>query len=1087
MTFLLTDIESSTAGWEADRAAMASAVARHYEILDEVIAAAGGVRPVEQGEGDSVVAAFARATDALRAAVEIQRTFAADGLPVAVRIALHTGEVALRDEGNYFGPAVIRCARLRAVAHGGQIVCSRSTADVAADMLPPGIALTDLGAHRLKDLSRPEQVFQVCHPDLRSQFPPLRSLEAIPNNLPVHLTSFVGREAELAELARLAAGNRLLTLAGPGGVGKTRLAARLAAEVAADRPDGVWWVELSALTDPDLVVEAVLTVLGVGDAGGTSALQRLLVHLANRDLLLVLDNCEHLVEECALLADSLLRGCPGVRLIGTSREALGVAGEVTWRVPPMGLPASAAPHAPDSLRTFDAVTLFVDRSVAARPNFVVDNATAPVIAEICARLDGIPLAIELAAARSRTLTPNQILAELEDRFRLLTGRTRGALARQQTLEASVAWSHDLLSEAERTAFRRLAVFAGGFGLDAAEAVVPTVGPGPDRGAVLDLLDSLVAKSMVATLDGPDGRYRLLETMRAFGARELAGAGETAAAREAHLAYFVGYMVDAEPDVLGINPLRLRRFRLDQDNVRSALDWALAAEDPSQAPDLAWRWGIVCLLGGRPREAGEWAARAAARTGASPGELANCVWILGLSACAMADVPGMIEANAALQRLAAEDGGHEALGRAAHLKASLTLMVDPEAALVAVAEAEAHAQAAGDLLTPLDLAADRTWIAGRADDLANGRKIAMDAVAHIDAVGNDWFGSWNYAWAALLARRAGDLGTGRALAGTGLRLAHGLGEAMIGALNTAVLAEIDILAGNPEQALRLVEPAVAACAEASGYVAFGYLTVVHGLALAGVGRPADAIETLRTAVGTGADLQDAWQHAQAALALARLLAGRGEDIAELLTAARACADNVRSPWVAAVADHLEGLAGRDLGRAEDLQHAALAVHVAQGYALDVVDTLEALAALAAAQESRAEAARLYGACAARREELGYRHGSPNLDALHEALGEEAFATALKEGEALSIDAAVAYASRARGERGRPSFGWASLTPTEMEVARLTADGSTNAAIGAALFISPNTVKTHLKNVYAKLGLATRAELVAEATRRQERRA
>jgi len=286
-------------GWEADRAAMAAAIVRHYEILDGAVRARGGVRPVEQGEGDSVVAVFATASDAVRAAVDIQRALAAESWPegvprLAVRMALHTGDAQLRDAGNYMGRAVIRAARLRAIGHGGQILCSGATADIVGEDLPEAICLVELGAHRLKDLSRPEHVFQVAHPGLRREFPPLRSLDAVPNNLPVHLTSFIGREAELAEVAQLAVRHRLVTLTGSGGAGKTRLAARVAAELAATHADGAWWVELAPLTDPDLVTETLLGVLQVADAPGSSALQRLTAHLASRDLLVVLDNCEHL-------------------------------------------------------------------------------------------------------------------------------------------------------------------------------------------------------------------------------------------------------------------------------------------------------------------------------------------------------------------------------------------------------------------------------------------------------------------------------------------------------------------------------------------------------------------------------------------------------------------------------------------------------------------------------------------------------------------------------------------------------------------------------------------------------------------------
>src|SRR5438067_884410 len=584
VTFLLTDVEGSTTGWEADRAAMAAAIVRHYEIVDAAVRARGGVRPVEQGEGDSVVAVFSLASEAVRVAVDIQVAMAAEPWPeggrLALRMALHTGEAQLRDAGNYMGRAVIRTARLRAIGHGGQILCSGSTADLAGDDLPDGVTLVALGAHRLKDLGRPEQVFQVCHPGLRREFPPLRSLDAIPNNLPVHLTSFIGREAELADLARLAGQHRLVTLTGSGGVGKTRLAAAVAAELARAHPDGAWWVELAPLADPALVTEALLGVLRVGDAPGSSALQRLTAHLATRDLLVVLDHCAHVLGACAAMSEAVLRTCPGVAVLATRQEALGVGGEVTWQVPPLALPARGEPCAVESLGSYDAVRLFVDRAVKARPNFAVTNATAPVVAEICARLDGIPLAIELASARMRVLTPQQILAGLEDRFRLLTGGARGGLRRQQTLEASVAWSHDLLTPDERVLFRRLSVFAGGFALDAAETVGAGSRPGCEPAAVLDLLDGLAAKSLVVVeddLEGTASRYRLLETIRDFAALALARAEETAPARDAHLSFCLASARQFEEAWVGFNPTVVRHFAAEQDNYRAALDWALAGD------------------------------------------------------------------------------------------------------------------------------------------------------------------------------------------------------------------------------------------------------------------------------------------------------------------------------------------------------------------------------------------------------------------------------------------------------------------------------------------------------------------------------
>ncbi|MGH9035854.1 MAG: ATP-binding protein, partial [Acidimicrobiia bacterium] len=472
VTFLLTDMEASTQAWQADSTAAATAVARQEEILAQAIATHGGFRPVEQGEGDSVVAAFSRATDAVAAAVEAQLALAREpwvtSEPVRVRMALHTGE-AEAHEGRYAGSTIIRTARLRAVAHGGQTVVSRATAELVSDALPEEVALVDLGSHRLRDLIRAEQVFQVDHVDLPGAFPPLRSLDRVANNLPAQLTSFIGREDELAQVARLLASVRLLTLTGAGGCGKTRLAAHAAASVAESYPAGVWWVELAPLGPGSAVSTAALSAIGLREQPSRSAVDQLADHFGSGRALVVADNCEHLLDSVVELLEPLLGRSPELTVLATSREPLGVAGETTWRVPPLALPGSG-PSTPDALTAYDAVALFVERARQARPNFVVTNENAPAVAEICARLDGIPLAIELAAARVRVLSPEGIRSGLDDRFRLLTGGSKRGLARQQTLAASVEWSFDLLGEAERILFRRLSSFAGGFTLDAAEAV-----------------------------------------------------------------------------------------------------------------------------------------------------------------------------------------------------------------------------------------------------------------------------------------------------------------------------------------------------------------------------------------------------------------------------------------------------------------------------------------------------------------------------------------------------------------------------------------------------------------------------------------
>jgi predicted ATPase/class 3 adenylate cyclase len=621
VTFMLTDIEGSTRLWESAPGAMGAAVARHYELLDVAIALRGGVRPVEQGEGDSVVAVFTRASDALAAALDVQRAFHSEdwphGVPLRLRIALHTAEAQLRDEGNYFGQAVNRCARLRAVAHGGQVVLSRTARDLALDRLPEGAELADLGVHRLRDLGRPEHVFGLVHPDLPAGFGPLRSLDTLLNNLPGELTSFVGRRVELAQIGALLERARLLTLTGAGGCGKTRLALQAAADALDRHPDGVWWVELARLADAALVPAAVIAALGLWEVPGRALLDTLIEHLRTRCALIVLDNCEHLLAACAQLADALLRECPSLTILATSRAPLGVPGEIPWRVPSMSLPVESQGEPIEALRLSDAVSLFIDRATQVRPDFAVTAVNAPVVAQICHDLDGIPLALELAAARVRMLAPEQIARALGDRFHLLTGGARTVMPRYQTLEASIDWSYELLGEGERVLLRRLSVFAGGWTLDAAEQVCS--GEGIDRYGVLDLLTGLVDKSLVTTNEqSSETRYRLLETVRQYAAVRLAEAGEVDGLRDRQLAYYLALARAAEPQVVGAgrdDPV-LHTLAIELPNLRAALERA-ATTDPDAGLRLVDTLTLFWLFTGRYREGDAAYARALDAGGEEP--------------------------------------------------------------------------------------------------------------------------------------------------------------------------------------------------------------------------------------------------------------------------------------------------------------------------------------------------------------------------------------------------------------------------------------------------------------------------------------
>jgi predicted ATPase/class 3 adenylate cyclase len=576
VTFLFTDVEGSSRLWEREPARMRGAMERHDAIVKSAVTGHRG--KVVKMLGDGVHAVFDDPLDAVVAAVAIQRGLAgtaAGDLRLAVRAGLHAGVEQERDD-DYFGRSVNRAARLMSVAHGGQVLLSQAVAILVQQRLPAEVTLRDLGEVRLRDLASAERVFQVEHPDLRADFPALRALTSTPNNLPQPLTSFVGREREQGEIVQLLARNRLVTLQGVGGIGKTRLSLQVASQVMGGYPDGVWLIELASLTDARLVPEAVASVLGLREGAGRPVTEAMAQFVKDRQLLIVLDNCEHLLHACAEVASHLLQAGPALRILASSREPLHVRGEATFPVPPLPVPDTFRAFMRDTVEQYGAARLFVERAVAVQPAFAVTDDNASTIAGICQRLDGIPLALELAAARVRALSVEQIATRLTDRFRLLTGGDRTALPRQQTLRALIDWSYDLLEEGERVLFRRLAVFAGGFTLEAAEAV--GVGGALERSAVLDLLAQLVEKSLVV-VDREGGRYRLLETVRQYAEQRLEESGDGPAARSRHLVHFVDHLESVLPRLYGPRQgAWLAGLDLERENVLAAHAWCDRAEN-----------------------------------------------------------------------------------------------------------------------------------------------------------------------------------------------------------------------------------------------------------------------------------------------------------------------------------------------------------------------------------------------------------------------------------------------------------------------------------------------------------------------------
>ena len=587
VTLLFTDIEGSTRAWEAHPEEMKAALVRHDEMLRGQIEGVGGY--VFKTVGDAFCASFQDAPVALSTAVGLQQRLAAEewpaATPIRVRMALHSGQCEERG-GDYFGPVVNRAARLEAVAYGGQLVVSRVTAELVQEWLPEQVTLRDLGDHRLKDLGRAERVFQVCCEGLPLEFPPLRSLDnpGLQHNLSEQVSSFVGRDREVHEVRRLLDDARMVTLAGPGGVGKTRLALQAAAESLDGSGDGVWFVDLAPIADPAVVAATVASVLWVREEAGRPVMESLVEALRDRKLLIVLDNCEHIVTAAATLAETLVRRCSRVVLMATSREPLGIGGEHVYRVPSLGVPAADLVD-PVALAGCEAVRLFVERAAQQKPGFSLDASNAAVIGRLCRRLDGIPFAIELAAARVRSLSVRDLEARLDKRFRLLTGGSRTALHRQQTLEALIDWSHDLLSPPEQAVLARLSVFAGGFDLAAAEAVCP--GDEVEDFEVLNVLDTLVDKSLVQADDtGDTVRYRLLETMREYAGAKLAerGDGERTRVSRAHRDYFLALAEEAAPNLHAAAAVEWTdRLDVELDNLRVAL--AECLNDPDAEPGL----------------------------------------------------------------------------------------------------------------------------------------------------------------------------------------------------------------------------------------------------------------------------------------------------------------------------------------------------------------------------------------------------------------------------------------------------------------------------------------------------------------------
>jgi predicted ATPase/DNA-binding CsgD family transcriptional regulator len=968
--------------------------------------------------------------DAISAAQSLRDAAAQVPAGELLRIALHTGPSTTQ--------AVRHVEHLLAIANPGQTLLSATTATAVQHPASAHLAvqqLRDLGVHRLRDLGSPERIFE-----LTSTASPLQSLDAVPNNLPVMFTSFVGRETQVAALRTQLSASRLVTLTGPGGSGKTRLAAQTAAQLAERWPDGVWWVDLSAVTDSTQIPEAVAGAIGLLVEAGD---RLLLGQLRTKRALICLDNCEQIIDGVAEFVRALTTGCPEISVLATSREPLDLAGEAIWRVPAL---------APDEARA-----LFLERAGG-----LAQPGSDQAIRSICVRLDGMPLALELAAAWVRTLTPEQIEAGLSDRFGLLTKNVRGVAARQQTLVASIDWSYELLSSEEREVFQRLAVFSGGFTLDAVAAVCDATG-------VLDVLARLVDKSLVVA---EGGRYRLLETIR-----EYAGTRSTADhdARDRHLDHFLEVAETAEPLLDKDRDAWRALIEPDRENYRAALENGLSAADPERGRRLAaalrWLWNLQAT-----GNEGIGYLRRAIDRGPDDRTLLQARLLYGYATVADTVDPF----------------GYDAAGRGLELATELgdDRLRSLFLALVAVGEFFTDFQKAWDLTAEGVRLAD-----GINDESARNANVALKCVLlslwdrHDDlrplldraADGLISSGERGIASTVLTVWSESLISTGEPLkavelAERALAAAEPLADFHRVGTARGQLASVLARTGRLDEARELMRPLLE-LADAAGAVVPN-LGQVMGLISFWSGEYDATVEWLARDTAPDSPLAGTFAPAMLLPTVAAAKRARGEDATELLERAAELARRYNLPRILADAlDQLGRIAITEHpDKAADLLHQALTIRVDHGLRTYIIDSLESLTLLAIHTNRTSDATRLGCAATAARTALGLAT-PPDLPRLaHPPQAQEEPPRGQPEAP-LGLDEAVAYARRTRGARGRPSSGWASLTPTEEQVVALAVEGLSNPEIGERLFISRGTVKTHLAHVYAKLGVSNRTELAS----------
>jgi predicted ATPase/class 3 adenylate cyclase len=951
VTFLFTDIEGSTIRWEHHPEAMRTALARHDALLRSVITSHGGY--VFKMMGDAVYAVFAVAADAVAAALAAQRAVVAEQWgevgPLRVRMALHTGTAQSRDE-DYFGPTLNRVARILSTGYGGQVLLSTVTYELVRDSLPAGTSVKDLGEHALKDLLRLEHIFQLTAPDLPAKFPALKSLPRYLQNLPTQPTPFLGREQEVSTVCELLRRPevRLVTLTGPGGMGKTRLGLQVAAELADQFAEGVFLVRLAPVSDPEQILPAIIQTLGISELSSISPLMLLKAALKDKQLLLLLDNFEQVIQAAVHVAE-LLATCPKLKIIVTSQVVLHVQAEREFAVPPLSLPNLRQLPDLQTLSQYEAVALFIQRAQVVKAGFAVTNANAPAVAAICTRLDGLPLAIELAAARAKFFAPQVLLTRLEQGLAVLTGGARDLPVRQQTLRGAIAWSYNLLAPEEQQLFRRLTAFVDGCTLEAAEVVCRAAGE--LEGDMLDGLLSLVDKSLLRQQESVQGepRFWMLQLLREFGLEYLTSAGETELTRTAHASYYLALAEEAEPQLRGTDSSRwFARLEQEHKNLQAALSWQLERAE---------------MRAGSEGDK-EWAEQAMRLCGA-------LFWFWNIHGYYR-------EGRSFLERALAAREGVAASVQIQVLYAASVLAItqdDFECAETLGRECLALSRELGDTADKATALCQLGFVAWVRCQYAQARAQLEEAVALFQELGDTWNRARSLAYLARVFTAQGEYGRACALAEQSLELSRVLGDKGRIAMALSELARVRFLAQDDfAQAQALAEQSLALFRELGDTQYIAYLLSLLGEMHLVQSEQTQARELLEESVAIFKELGDRWCTAQALLSFARVAASRGE-----LAAAGAC--------------YQESLT---IAREIDAKNF-------------IASALEGAGAVAAAQGEPGWAAQLWGAAQSLRVAIGtplppvYRADHERaLATARSHLGEEAFATALAAGGTMALE-------------------------------------------------------------------------------------